>query len=274
MNGTMLRRGAEVGRRWLSTSSLATRAALRVRDHLTGIIFHRLGHDTNPLTNGEMWLIDLLAPDISLFVDVGANVGEWTTSVLEKAPSARGIVLDPSTEAYDELQRTLGSARVEVLHAAAGDVAGRQTFYQEPRAGRTSSLYAAAAAVERTAHEVDVVTLDQLVAAGGVERIDLLKIDAEGHDLRILEGSHRLLTEQRVGVVQFEYNVAWQYAGCRLKDAEHLLQRLGYRMLLLKNNGVYTFPYDIYGDFYHYANFIGVSRRLMRRISAEIRGEI
>jgi hypothetical protein len=51
---------------------------------------------------------------------------------------------------------------------------------------------------------VPVSTLDAFCGENGVERIDFLKIDAEGFDLQVLRGGRGLLSRERVAVVQCE----------------------------------------------------------------------
>jgi hypothetical protein len=49
-------------------------------------------------------------------------------------------------------------------------------------------------------------TLDAFCAAGGVDAIDLLKIDTEGHDLSVLRGASGMLAGGRVGFILTEFN--------------------------------------------------------------------
>ncbi|HEY9635921.1 MAG TPA: FkbM family methyltransferase, partial [Coleofasciculaceae cyanobacterium] len=46
-----------------------------------------------------------------------------------------------------------------------------------------------------TFEEVTCFTLDSLIERENVSHVDFLKIDAEGHELQVLEGSNRILTE-------------------------------------------------------------------------------
>ena len=56
---------------------------------------------------------------------------------------------------------------------------------------------------------VNVTTLDAWTARHGVERIGLLKIDAEGHDFAVLDGASRLLREGRIALLVWEGLQRW-----------------------------------------------------------------
>ena len=56
---------------------------------------------------------------------------------------------------------------------------------------------------------MNVTTLDAWTARHGVERIGLLKIDAEGHDFQVIEGASRLLREGRIALLVWEGLQRW-----------------------------------------------------------------
>ena len=96
------------------------------------------------------------------------------------------------------------------------------------------------------------------MASRGIETIDFLKIDTEGHDLHVLRGAAGLLERKAIGVIQFEYVDAWAPAGATLGAALDLLAGFGYRAFLLKREGLYHFDYKTFGEFFTYANFVAM----------------
>jgi hypothetical protein len=121
---------------------------------------------------------------------------------------------------------------------------------------------------------VRVVRLDDEIAAAGWSGIDFLKIDAEGYDLRVLTGARGLLEQQRVGIVQFEYNRSWQLAGDTLFSAMKLLKDCGYEVFVLKRDGLYTLNYALYEEYFEYSNFVALSTRFADLKPAHFRGLI
>lgn len=53
---------------------------------------------------------------------------------------------------------------------------------------------------------VGVTTVDAYLTAAGVERVDLLKVDAEGHEVAVFDGADGLLRREDAPVVVFEVN--------------------------------------------------------------------
>jgi hypothetical protein len=51
---------------------------------------------------------------------------------------------------------------------------------------------------------VDIVTLDEFCQDKGIDHINYLKIDTEGGDLDVLKGAVKMLTEQRIDLVEVE----------------------------------------------------------------------
>jgi len=68
-----------------------------------------------------------------------------------------------------------------------------------------------------------VETLDDIAAKEGVEYIDFLKIDTEGHELAVLSGASRLLREHRIGYIQFEFNALHVYSRAFFRDFRNIL---------------------------------------------------
>ena len=229
-------------------------------------------------TNGERWLLAKLAPSCARFVDVGANTGEWSETLLAQEgvrADVRGVLVEPSDSACAKLRAgVLRNDRLELIQAVAADEDGVRTFFAEPGAGRTSSLDPRAAREDAIAMTVQATTIDQLAEARGWDTLDVLKIDAEGHDLDVLRGATRLLEAQAIGLVQFEYNDAWMLTGARLLDAMQLFERYGYEVFLLKGEALYTFPYSVYGEFYHYSNFIALASGAHPELRRAVRGDI
>jgi FkbM family methyltransferase len=219
------------------------------------VIRYHLTPSDDPTENGEMWLLDAVAPRVRTFVDVGANVGEWTAALLDRAPAARGILIEAGPTAAEQLRLRFGD-RVQIVAAAAGDEEGVATFWEEQGAGERSSVLPgfSGKAVERS---VPMTTIDAIAANQDLDRIDLLKIDVEGFDARVIRGACGLLKERRIGAIQFEYNRPWATAGDTLLGTIRGLDELGYRTFLLTSRGLKNIDPD-WGEFFDYANLVAL----------------
>jgi FkbM family methyltransferase len=149
--------------------------------------------------------------DFTVF-DIGANVGRYADRVKALYPRARVYAFEPNPACFRRLQERARAGGYLAFNQGMGDVAGRMTLYDQCADGGSehASLYqevieslhgSAAAAIE-----VEVSTVDRFVGEHGIDRIDLLKTDTEGHDLQVLRGALETIRAERVGLIQFEFN--------------------------------------------------------------------
>jgi FkbM family methyltransferase len=250
----------------------ATRFALRIRNLATVVVARRLAPSIEPERNGESWFLDRLADDVSVAIDVGANVGNWAALALATCPDlTRLVCYEPSGGASEQLRRRLdGDPRVMLVSAAVSDHGGALEFYEEPGAGESSSAFARHSRPEAVRRTVEAVRLDDELGRLGIDRVDVLKIDTEGCDMGVLKGAEKALGAGRVGCVQFEYNAVWMDAGSTLSGATDFLRSLGYRTLLLTPRGLHEFDPDEIGRLLQYSNFVGVSPDMIERFSDSI----
>ncbi len=148
----------------------------------------------------DRFLRDTLRPGMTFF-DCGANLGYFTLLASRLVDAAgRVVAFEPTPSTYDRLVahvETNGFTNVDVRRLALGSTSG------------TASVVAVSAenhgmnAVtfddndsnkdgRRRLADCDVRTVDDLLA-GGLPAPDVMKIDVEGWELRVLEGAETLL---------------------------------------------------------------------------------
>jgi FkbM family methyltransferase len=153
---------------------------------------------------------DYLRPGMT-FVDAGANVGYYTALAAMLVGSEGSVVaFEPSAYAFERLQALVarnGLAHVKAVHAGLSDAPGSQKLYL----GIGSHNHAPTMVPHdnASASEVLVTTLDDQAARLGIERIDLIKMDVEGYEPKVLTGARRLLREGRIRAILCEFNEHW-----------------------------------------------------------------
>ena len=128
----------------------------------------------------------------AVVVDVGAHVG-YFTNVFSRLAGAAGRVFafEPHPANFQILLRNLRRRRianVTAVQMAVSSGSGQATLYATPLS-MGHSLLDVKAYVERV--PVATVSLDGFFSAHGIERVDLVKIDAEGGEADVLEGMRR-----------------------------------------------------------------------------------
>jgi FkbM family methyltransferase len=146
------------------------------------------------------------AAPIKVIVDVGANVGQTALLFHSHFPKAHIYCFEPFLETYEKLESNLkGVSGIFCNNLALGDK-NEDVIVLRPSEGDSlrNSLkndigFEQGALVEES---VRVVTLDSFVGQLGERiNIDLLKIDTEGYDLRVIKGAIGLLNAGLVKMV-------------------------------------------------------------------------
>lgn len=144
------------------------------------------------------------------FVDVGANFGALSAAAARLvAPGGAVICFEPVPANFSRLQTVVGSTGAANLNVildrrAIGAQVGAVPIYLNFWDGLHTIDPQVNAGSRRGSLVVQQVTLDQALREHGVERVDLLKIDVEGAELRVLEGARELLSSRRIAAVVLE----------------------------------------------------------------------
>jgi FkbM family methyltransferase len=156
-------------------------------------------------------------------VDVGANIGEF--SLYAAGRGAAVYAVEPDRLNLAALERNVAEVpAVRVVPVACAEAAGEAVLYAYPE-GADSSLIEPARYSGK--YRVRTERLDELVERWGLDRIDLLKCDAEGAEPEVLRGAAGILGRvARVSVdVSPERQGASTAAECR-----QILDAAGFRV--------------------------------------------
>lgn len=178
-----------------------------------------------------------LAPG-DTFVDVGANVGVYTTFASGLVGSS-GRVL--AVEAHPTIYKYLADniarnelTNVEHINCAAGDKPGQlQIVINARNAGETHIGIA-----DEGGTIVSVERLDDLLPRHDISVVNYLKIDVEGFELPVLKGAAAIISASPTIVIQTELVTAHaDRYGYRLSEIVDLLSGLGLKPYKPDANG-------------------------------------
>lgn len=216
------------------------------------------------LENGELKVLQEIAPQITNFIDVGANKGEWTLNLLniDATKLMKGVLFEPSVDAFEMLKKNFGGNKNILLeNVGLGDVEGEVVFYEEENGGETSSMFKEQNGNSKIKEKIiSIRKLDETPLP--FEQIDFLKIDAEGNDFFVLKGAEKLLQEGRIKFIQFEYGPAWRISGATLLCAFRYLENYKYKVKAITKDGLKELsPLDT-GEFFRYSNWLAYKNEL------------
>ncbi len=179
-----------------------------------------IGSGASPDWSGEKLIADLLrrslppAGQALCVFDVGSNRGQFLATVLEPLQTS-GVALEanafePGKAAFAALSARFNDhSGFHLNNFGLGDRQGEfELFADAPGSGMASLSHRRLDhfAVDFSYSErVQIRRLDDYCSEHGVERIDLLKLDVEGHELDVLRGASRMFDERRIRMVTFEF---------------------------------------------------------------------
>jgi FkbM family methyltransferase len=163
-------------------------------------------------------------------IDVGAELG--TPAIWSRFPDATQLLIEPRKECLPALEKHAASCRehgieVRIENVAVGDVEGVAEF-QVAEKGESSSLLTPADKTRAAAVvQVPVKTIDGLLRERPLPEPIFLKVDAEGYDLKVLQGAVETLPQCSMVMVEGTPRER-QASACRMSDLLNFLEGRGF----------------------------------------------
>ena len=175
--------------------------------------------------------------------DVGAFIGVITLAMASKLQDGGKVfAFEPSTKNFARLAENIRLNRypnVFPQHVAVTESVEEAvlTLTEEPGkcflVAKNEFADDSASQHKCTYENVRTDSVSQFAQRNAIETIDLLKIDAEFTDDRVIAGSHRLLETGSISYVIFEVNTGYEYS----EDALELMDSHGYESFFIVRNG-------------------------------------
>lgn len=205
--------------------------------------------------------------------DVGANVGATVRRYASLFPNSIIHAFEPLPDTFAQLQGAVrDEPRIHAHDLALADSDGRRVFYVNKRSETNSLLRVAESYNQKYANSdatqpvgevtVRTTTIDSFCAQGGIEHIDILKLDIQGGELMALRGAGGMLGRVGVDLIYSEILFAKTYEGqAYFHQLSAYLTELGYVLLDL-----YPMTYTRNG-FASWADAIWLSPKLDARMN-------
>lgn len=219
----------------------------------------------NDYLSGEKHFLSLLGNCGPLVVfDVGANIGSYSESIIKTNQEARIYAFEPHPTNFERLATSAREWGYQAINAALGDKTGQLKLYDYANndGSQHASLYKDVIKdihkSEVHSHEVTVQTLDAFVKENAITAVDLLKIDVEGNEYKVLQGAKQSITRGMIDMIHFEFNEMNVVSRTFLKDIIELLS--GYRFYRMLPDGLIDLgEYKAYRmEIFAYQNIVAV----------------
>lgn len=186
-----------------------------------------------------IFLHHFLAPDM-VFVDVGANQGEYALFAAKRLVKGSVLAFEPLPSIRTLFQENIALNQfnnIQVVDKGLADGDASLTIHEiEDRHEGLATVYLGDRK-SKQAYTIQLIALDDFINAQSVRRVDIIKIDIEGGELKALQGSKATI-EKFKPVVMIEINEqTYTAAGYQVADVANFFKALHYRPYEIMKRG-------------------------------------
>jgi FkbM family methyltransferase len=158
------------------------------------------GNFQDHVTNKKYFTIK----DDAIIFDVGANIGSMAFRFAQQVPHGHVYAFEPTDFAFRKLLNNLAlnphlAKRINPIQLFLSDQTKSdhqiQAYASWKVDGSISNTHPMHGGAVKTAKSVPAVTLDDYCLKHRINKIDLIKIDTDGHEFRVLSGANRIVKE-------------------------------------------------------------------------------
>ena len=201
-----------------------------------------------------------------LLFDVGANVGKYSL-LLRKIFGEKGSIcaFEPSLKTFQQLQSNLANNNnIALYQFGLGNENSTTLLYSDGEASGLASVYKRKLdhfnVNMNSKEEVEIKTLDVFCQEQDISHIHFLKLDVEGHELKVLEGANAMLKAGKIDFIQFEFGGTNIDSRTFFQDFYYLLKDQ-YKLYRIVKDGLFLIEtYTEAHEFFITTNYLAEKR--------------
>jgi len=170
----------------------------------------------DPRYSGEKYALEYINNSFKsmtkiIVFDVGANVGLYTIMLKEVFSEKADIYsFEPKRKTFNKLQSNVGDkTRIHLYNFGFGNENAKSVLYSDSDESSGASVHKRKLdhfnINMNQSEEIEIKTVDSFCEDHKIEHIHLLKLDVEGHELKVLEGTSKMLQSGSIDFIQFEF---------------------------------------------------------------------
>lgn len=189
------------------------------------------------------YLQRFLTPDM-VFLDVGANQGEYSLFAAKRLTKGEVIAFEPVDEIFEKLHDNIALnhfTNIKTLKTGLSDAKGILPIYEMQAAGANHEGLATLYQSElrgKLIQQINLDTLDNLSSELKLDRIDFIKVDIEGAELSMLKGAKDTIARFRPQVMVEMNDDTFKAAGYSKTDVIEFFEELRYKAHFINKQGV------------------------------------
>lgn len=198
-----------------------------------------LNYETQEIS-GESWFLDRIGKGEPNFtaLDIGANEGVYSAALKKVAPFSTVFALEPHPHTFSRLLLKLEGLDCKAFNLAVSDSSGELILFDYENSQGTShaSVYGNSITDLRNSRLEEIktkaITIDDFVVEQEIKNLRLVKIDTEGHELKVLVGAKKSLDKKIIDIIHFEFNEMNVFSRTFMRDFFEVLPDFDFYRLL------------------------------------------
>lgn len=175
-----------------------------------------------------------------VFVDIGANQGEYTLFAAKRLTAGNVLAFEPLPSIRKVLAGNIamnGFRNIQVFDVGLSDQEGSLQIHEIDDAHEGLATFYPADRKSKSSLSVNLKTLDAVFPATGLRRLDLIKMDIEGGELKALRGSINTLKDYRPTVLIEINEITYTAAGYTIQDVHTFFTEHAYEAYEIRKRG-------------------------------------
>lgn len=165
------------------------------------------GSHYRPVGRMDYFLEDLKARGFNCnhILDVGAHRGHWSSMAVKTFPNARITLIEPQVEMEAGLAAFCATHKnCSYVLAGAGPEPGNSalTIWDDLAGSSFLPIEKDELLNRGKQRKVKMITIDQLIGSGEIQRPDLIKLDIQGYELEALNGASQTFGHTEVYILE------------------------------------------------------------------------
>jgi FkbM family methyltransferase len=187
----------------------------------------------------EMTFLQKILQKSDVFFDIGANMGSWVLVAAGKIKSGHVYAFEPSPFILGNLQENIGlnqlDKKVSIIDQIVSNKNGTEQFVIESIPEINHIAYGNKKGKKLLKHSC--IKLDTFMSQQKIKHVDVIKIDVEGAEHKVLEGLRNSLAAHKIGIMIVELNFHTSEFGYSPEDTLELIHSAGYKTYSFNKTG-------------------------------------
>jgi len=218
----------------------------------------------NKFKNFDLIIKKILKRKKVNIIDIGANKGQTIERFKELFNDAKIYAFEPTKNLAEKLNIIYKKDKnIKIFNKAVGDKNGKTIFFNYSN-NELNSLYKIRDPnfKRNSKTKCEMITLDKFCLDNTLEKIDILKIDTQGNEKRILEGAKKSLQKGVFEIIELEIILGDYYdIKNSFLDIEKNLIKNNYRLLAIDR------LINFFSNKYMYFNAIYIKQSLYKKLN-------